>query len=187
MIFATWFTYNLDGKGWWLVMTAPNTGGNTFAGTLLQVSGPPFDAVPFDTAQVTGNAMGTGTLTFTDSDNGSFSYTVKGISQTKAITREVFDRFRCAPSACNPILALATNYQDLWWNARRLGRAGESTCPRGDTLVATWFTYDHDRSMWLVATAKRSMTGSYAGTLYRTTGPPFNAMPFKPAAVVGPR
>jgi hypothetical protein len=29
------------------------------------------------------------------------------------------------------------------------------------------------------------MTGSYAGTLYRTTGPPFNAMPFKPAAVVG--
>ena len=34
--------------------------------------------------------MGTGTLTFSDANNGSFAYTVKGISQTKAITREVF-------------------------------------------------------------------------------------------------
>jgi predicted dienelactone hydrolase len=188
VIFATWFTYNLDGKGWWLVMTAPNSGGNTFAGTLLQVSGPPFDAVPFDTAQVTGTVVGTAMLTFTDSDNGSFSYTVKGISQTKAITREVFGPLPLCTFGAQPDLALATNYQDLWWNAPGGSESGWgiNLAHEGDTLVATWFTYDHDRSpMWLVATAKRTTTGSYAGTLYRTTGPPFNAMPFKPAAVVG--
>jgi len=188
VIFASWFTYNLDGKGWWLVMTAPNTGGNTFAGTLLQVSGPPFDAVPFDTAQVTGTVVGTGALTFTDSDSGSFSYTVKGISQTKAITREVFGPLPVCTFGTQPDLSLATNYQDLWWNAPGGSESGWgiNLAHEGDTLFATWFTYDHDRTpMWLVATAKRTMTGSYAGTLYRTTGPPFNAMPFKPAAVVG--
>ena len=33
--------------------------------------------------------------------------------------------------------------------------------------------------------APRTMPGTYAGTLYRTMGPPFNAVPFNPAAVVG--
>src|SRR6202162_5784426 len=66
VIFASWFTYDMNGKGWWLVMTAPNTGRNTFAGTLFEVTGPPFDASPFDPTQVTRTAVGTGTLAFTD-------------------------------------------------------------------------------------------------------------------------
>src|SRR5690349_11694141 len=38
--------------------------------------------------------------------------------------------------------------------------------------------------MWLVATAGRTAPGTYAGTPYRTTGPPFNAVPFDPARAV---
>ena len=68
----------------------PKTGDNTFSGTLYQGTGPAFDTVPFDPNQIVPVAMGTGTLTFSDANNGSFAYTVKGISQTKAITREVF-------------------------------------------------------------------------------------------------
>ena len=30
VIFASWFTYDMTGKGWWLVMTANNTGGQRF-------------------------------------------------------------------------------------------------------------------------------------------------------------
>jgi predicted dienelactone hydrolase len=188
VIFASWFTYDLHGKGWWLVMTAPKTSGNTFAGTLLQVTGPAFDAVPFDPAQVTGTAVGTGTLAFTDADNGSFAYTVNGISQTKAITREVFGPLPSCIFGAQVDPALATNYQDLWWNAPGGSESGWgiNLAHQGDAIFATWFTYDHDRTpMWLVVTAARTVAGTYAGTLYRTTGPLFNAVPFDPAAVAG--
>ena len=188
VIFATWFTYDLTGKGWWLIMSAPNTGGNNFAGTLLTVTGPAFDAVPFDPSQVVGTAVGTGTLTFADADNGTFAYTVNGISQTKAITREVFGTPPVCTFGAQPDLALATNYQDLWWNAPALSESGWGVnfAHQGDTIFATWFTYDHDHApMWLVVTANKSGPGMYSGTLFRTTGPAFNAVPFNPMSVVG--
>jgi hypothetical protein len=34
--------------------------------------------------------VGTGTLTFNGSGSGTFAYTVNGITQSKAITRQVF-------------------------------------------------------------------------------------------------
>src|ERR1700687_1188688 len=85
VIFATWFTYDLTGKGWWLTMTAPKTAANTYSGTLVKSIGPAFDAVPFNPARVAGTSVGTGTLTFTDTNNGSFAYTVNGVSQTKTL------------------------------------------------------------------------------------------------------
>jgi hypothetical protein len=188
VIFASWFTYDLNGKGWWLVMTAPNTGGNTFSGSLLTVTGPAFDAVPFDPSQVVGTVVGTGTLNFTDANNGTFAYTVNGISQTKNITREVFGPLPTCVFGAQPNLALATNYQDLWWKTPAASESGWGInfTHQGDAIFATWFTYDHDHTpMWLVVTANKSAPGIYTGTLYRTTGPAFNAVPFNPAAVVG--
>jgi hypothetical protein len=90
-LFATWFTFGLDGKPLWLAVSATKTADKAYAGTLFKaVSGPPFNAVPFDPALVKGTAVGPATLTFTDGINGSFSYTVDGIAQTKPITRQVF-------------------------------------------------------------------------------------------------
>jgi hypothetical protein len=90
-IFATWFTFGLDGKPLWLAVSATKTADKTYAGTLFKaVSGPAFNAVPFDPAAVNGAAAGPATLTFTDGINGSFSYSVDGIAQTKPITRQVF-------------------------------------------------------------------------------------------------
>src|SRR5450759_2357789 len=124
VIFASWFTYDLDGKGWWLVMTAPNTGGNSFSGSLLTVTGPAFDALPFDPSQVVGTVVGTGTLNFTDANNGTFAYTVNGISQTKNITREVFGPLPTCAFGAQPNLALARNYQDLWWKTPAASESG---------------------------------------------------------------
>jgi hypothetical protein len=186
VIFATWFTYDATGKGWWLAMTAPNSGGSTFAGTLYQANGPAFDAVPFNSTQVVGTPVGTGTLTFADANNGTFVYTVNGVSRTKNITREVFGVLpTCNFNLLND-LATATNYQDLWWNSPEGSESGWgiNLTHQGDTIFGTWFTYDHDRSpMWLVVTATRGPTGLYSGDLLRTTGPAFNAVPFSPAAV----
>ncbi|MDE2210773.1 MAG: hypothetical protein KGJ99_13690 [Betaproteobacteria bacterium] len=89
-IFGTWFTYDVDGTPMWLSVTATGTAPVTYTGTLYRTTGPPFDAVPFDPARVTRTAVGTATFTFSDGANGTFAYTVNGVSQVKTITREVF-------------------------------------------------------------------------------------------------
>jgi len=187
VIFATWFTYDTTGKAWWLSMTANQTTPNVFSGTLYQTHGPAFSAVPFNSSAVTAIPVGTGTLTFSDNNNGSFSYTVNGIPQTKPITRQVFGALpSCTFGSATP-LAQATNYQDLWWAAPAGAESGWGVnfTQQGDTIFATWFTYDIDGSpLWLSATANKSSAGVFTGTLYRTTGPAFNALPFRPSQVV---
>jgi hypothetical protein len=187
VIFATWFTYDLTGKAWWLSMTATQTGSNTFSGTLYQTHGPAFDAMPFNPAAVTNTAVGNGTLTFSDANDGSFKYTVNGVTQTKTITRQVFGPLPTCTFGTQPNLALATNFQDLWWNAPAGSESGWGInfTQQGNIIFATWFTYDHDGTpLWLSATATNTAPGTYTGTLYRTTGPAFNATPFNPANVI---
>jgi hypothetical protein len=73
------------------------TGNATYSGTLYKTFGPPMNAVPWDPSRVTRMPVGNATLTFRDDDNGTFDYTVSGISGSKAITRQVFasPRTRC--------------------------------------------------------------------------------------------
>ena len=185
-IFASWFTYDLTGKGLWLVMTAPKTAPNTYSGALYTTTGPAFNAVPFNPAQVTATQVGNGTLTFSDANDGTFAYTVNGVAQNKAITRQIFGTLPSCATATGS-LAAATNYEDLWWAAPASSESGWgiNLTHQGDTIFATWFTYDVDHSpMWLVVTAPKTAPGVYSGTLYRTTGPAFNAVPFTPANVV---
>jgi len=186
VIFATWFTYDLAGKAWWLSMTANKTADGVYAGTLFQTRGPAFNAVPFSPGAVTATAVGTGTLTFSDGNSGSFAYTVNGVSQTKAITRQVFATLPTCTFGAQPNLALAGNYQDLWWAAPAGAESGWGVnfTHQSETIFATWFTYDFDGTpLWLSVTAPKTGPGVYAGTLYRTTGPAFNAVPFDPAKV----
>ena len=107
IIFATWFTYDTTGKAWWLTMTANKTAANTYSGALYQTKGPAFSAVPFSPSQVTATAVGSGTLTFSDASTGTFAYMVNGVSQTKAITREVFGALPTCTFGGQTNLALA--------------------------------------------------------------------------------
>ena len=90
VIFATWFTYDASGNPLWLSGPATKAGPRVYTGTLAHTSGPAFNAVPFDPERVTETPVGGYTLTFSDGANGTFAYTVNGVSQVKAITREVF-------------------------------------------------------------------------------------------------
>jgi hypothetical protein len=185
-IFASWFTYDAGGKGLWLVMTAVKTAPGTYTGTLYTTTGPAFNAVPFNPANVVATAVGNGTLTFTDANTGTFSYTVNGISQVKAVTHQVFGPLPACATASGS-LAAATNYTDLWWAAPAGSESGWgiNLTQEGTTIFATWFTYDLNGSpMWLVVTAPQTAPGVYSGTLYQTTGPAFSAVPFNPANVV---
>jgi len=98
-------------------MTAPKTATNTYGGTLIKAVGMAFDTVPFNPARVVGTAVGSGALTFTDTNNGSFAYTVNGVSQTKTLTHQVFGPLPTCSFGTLSDLRLATNYQDLWWSS----------------------------------------------------------------------
>jgi pseudomonalisin len=184
-IFASWFTYDVNGVGNWLVMTASKTSGNTYAGVLYATTGPPFNSVPFDPKQVTATSVGTGTLTFTDVDNGTFAYAIGSTLQSKAITRQVFGAIPTCAAATGS-LAAATNYTDMWWASPAESESGWgiNLAHESNTIFATWFTYDlTGKAMWLVATASQSGPNVYSGDLLRTTGPPFNSVPFNGANV----
>jgi subtilase family protein len=182
-IFASWFTYDANGRGLWLVMTAPKTGPGTYEGKLLQAHGSPFYA--FNPATFSYSVVGTGTLTFGDANNGTFEYTVNGTTQTKNITRQVFGAQPACTFGGQSNLALATNYQDLWWNAPANSEPGWGVnfSHQGDLIFLTWFTYDLDGSpLWLAGTAARTTNPAvFTGTLFRTSGPRFDA--FDPAKV----
>jgi lysyl endopeptidase len=90
IIFATWFTYGADGSPWWLVGQASKTAPGVYAGNVTAVTGPPFNALPWDPAKVRRTVVGTMTLAFADGNNATFASNVNGIAQTKAITRQVF-------------------------------------------------------------------------------------------------
>jgi len=143
-------------------------------------------ALPREPALVVPTAVGTGELTFNDANNGTFAYTVNGVSQVKAITREVFGPLPTCRFGIQADLGKATNYQDLWWNAPAGSESGWglNITHQGDILFVTWFTYDLDGTpLWLSATAQKTAAATYSGTLCRTTGPAFDAAPWNPSAV----
>ena len=184
-IFVSWFTYDAGGNGWWLSMTANKTAEGTYDGTLIETAGPAFSADPFDPAKVTRAEVGNGTLTFRDADSGTLSYTLKGVSQTKFITRLVFGPLATCTYGAQPDFTAATNYQDLWWVANGAESGwGINLAHQGDNIFASWFTYDTNGApLWLSVTAARTAPNVYGGELIRTTGPAFNAVPFDPAKV----
>ena len=195
IIFATWFTYGLDGKPLWLAAQLQRTSDGVYSGDLFTTTGPPFNAVPFDPALVVETTVGTATLTFSGDNHATFSYTVNtggaakaAITQTKEITRQIYTT--PAPHCVfnkSSDLTLATNYQDLWWRFPGSSESGWGInfTHQGDIIFATWFTYDaNGKPWWLAAVLLPGSPGVYSGDLFTTVGPPFNAVPFDPAKVV---
>src|SRR5205085_5594228 len=113
---------------------------------------PPFTGDPYPTpgpaptgpchrGQAAVTRVGSGTFTFDSSGAGSLAYTVNGVAGTRAITRQPFGP---------PAAPLATNYNDLWWNAQESGW-GVSINQQNQTLFAVWYAYGADsKPVWYV-------------------------------------
>jgi YVTN family beta-propeller protein len=187
VLFGTWFTYDTDGSGLWLVMSnGKRTSANTYTGDLYRTSGPAFSAAPFNPAQVQRVRVGSATVTFSDANTGRLAATVSGVTLDKPITRQVF----AAPQptcVAGGAAGSLPNYTDLWWASPANSESGwgVNVSHQGDILFVTWFTYgSNGRGMWLVGSnVARTGNGTYAGTLQRTTGPAFNASPWNPSQV----
>jgi hypothetical protein len=91
ILFCVWYTYGADGNGVWLVMShGMKTGDGTYSGALYRTTGPAFDATPWNPASVGITPVGSATLSFSDANNGLFTYTYNSVTQSKAITRQYF-------------------------------------------------------------------------------------------------
>ena len=90
-LFATWYTYGADGQPMWLsASNVVRTGNGTYSGSLTRSWGPPFNSATWDPSKVTRMAAGTVTFAFSDANNGTMTYNVEGVTQSKAITRIAF-------------------------------------------------------------------------------------------------
>ncbi len=90
ILFATWFTYDANGRGMWIVMSAGRrTASGVYTGDLFRTTGTAF-SLPWNPNNLTVPRVGTGTFTFSDNDNGRFDYTVNGTSRSKVIMRQVY-------------------------------------------------------------------------------------------------
>ncbi len=96
ILFGTWFTYGADGRGRWLVMPSLNRQGTTsrYSGEIYRTTGAPFNA--YDRARLLVISAGSASFDFTGASTATFTYTLDGVTQSKAITRQVFS----APTTC---------------------------------------------------------------------------------------
>ena len=184
ILFGTLFTYDANRAPLWLVMSngLMQSDGLSFTGDLYRTTGPAFNANPF-TPIGPGNVsrVGTMSVSFSEANAGTLQYTMNGVEVRKSIQRQVFGS---RAANCMPTKDSRTgsaNYQDLWWNPAESGW-GLNVTHQDNTLFATLFTYEASgRDLWLVLpSAPRQADGSYVGDLFRTNGPPFNAIPFTP-------
>lgn len=177
MNFAAWYTYDASGKPTWYVMSSCPMVDKACAGDIYEVKG----GTPLGTAWKGGLAVakvGTGTLAFTNTDAGTFNYTLNGVSGTRNITRQPIT---------TPLDSWENDYSALWYAAPAESESGWGiafTHQKG-VIFATMFTYDASGNpVWYVASNCVVTGNSCAGDLYHVTGgtAPTVAWTGKPAA-----
>jgi len=183
-IFATWFTYDENGRDLWLVALLQATAPDSFAGDIYRTTGPGLSNVGFDPTKVTERLVGHASLTLADASSATFTYTVGSITQSKLIAPQAFRLPPTCRMSTPDALQIAGNYTGLWWSAPAGSQSGWGInfAHQEDVIFATWFTYDTDgEPLWLAAAMTRQ-DGLWSGDLFRTSGPAFGAT-FDPSKV----
>jgi len=173
LIVATWFTYDDTGNQVWYI--SPNCALGSpvsCSGTLYIVHGGKYFG-GFDMSRARVEVAGSIQLQFTSVNSGFFVYTVGTQSRGVGITRQPV-----ATSSTTPPI----NFTDLWWNPNESGWGMTITHQPGNMFLA-WYVYNsfNGEPAWLTSSCFTS-ANACDGTLYRTTGPPFN-QPFNPSQV----
>jgi lysyl endopeptidase len=175
LIFATLFTYDASGPLWLAMSRGERQPDGSYRGALYRTSGPAFNARPFGAAMPL--EVGTMHLAFSGENTLALTYSVDGVQVSKSLTRQAFGTVAvCSWSAFDR--SFTTNLQDLWYNPGEPGW-GVNFTQQGDILFATLFTYDAAGwPLWLVMSRGERTPNGFSGTLYRMSGPPFNASPW---------
>lgn len=161
MVFMAWYTYDQTGKPSWYVMSSCPVSGNACSGEIYSVTGGTPPTAPWNGSAKAVTKAGDGTLTFSDNNTGTFSYSVNGASGMKSITRQNFATGSAVP---------AIDYSGLWWNANESGWGVALTQQYG-VIFATMYVYDAaGKPVWYVASNCAVSGAGCSGDLYEVTG-----------------
>jgi hypothetical protein len=90
-LYATWYTYDGDREAMFYVGATARQPDGSFTGTLVkQRNGTPYPQIAGQRPSPGSDPVGTATFRFTDGENGTFSYTVGNVTQSKPIRRSQF-------------------------------------------------------------------------------------------------
>jgi hypothetical protein len=175
-LFAAFYIYDGQGQPIWVVMPGGswNASNTAYTGALYLPSGSwwgSYDASRFSA----GASVGTVTITFSDANTATASYTINGVSGTKSITRQPLSAPDSTPVA---------SYADLWWGGPSQNGWGVAINQQYRTLFVVWYTYDASgRTIWYVATGSWTNATTITGTAFRTTGSPWIGAAYNPNAL----
>lgn len=97
-LYATWYTYDLDREAIFLIGALRKQADGSFSGPVLrQRNGTPLAQINGSAASPGSDSVGTATVRFSNGENGTFSYTVGNVTQSKPISRLQFGN---ASSVC---------------------------------------------------------------------------------------
>lgn len=161
VVFMAWYTYDQAGKPSWYVMSSCSISGNACNGDIYNVVGGTPPTAAWNGAAKVVTKVGSATLSFSDNDSGTFSYSIGGVSGTKAISRQNFASGSAAP---------AVDYSGLWWNANESGW-GVALAQQYGVIFATMYVYDGaGNPVWYVASNCAVSGTGCNGELYQVTG-----------------
>ncbi len=178
ILFSAFYIYDQAGKPQWVVMPGGtwNADYTTFSGAVYIPSGSWFGN--YDIKQFNaGESVGFAALHFTARDQGTFNYSINGVSGSKTITRQLF-----------PVdYAPGLNVGDMWWAGPQENGWGINIAQQYRTLFAVWFTYDQQGKVtWFVLPggAWSADNKTYSGKLYSTTSSPWLGAAYNPAQFI---
>ncbi len=161
IVFAAIYSYDQGGQPVWYVISRCLLVGNACTGDIYRVSGGTRPTVAWNDSGKLVRAVGSGALSFGDGDNGQFTFTIDGLSGTKAITRQPLATGSAPP---------AIDYTDLWWNANESGWGVALTQQYG-MMFAAFYTYDgNGNPIWYVASSCPLAGSGCSGDLYQVSG-----------------
>jgi serine protease len=173
ILFATWYVYDADGNGSWLVMPggAWNATHTIFSGAMYSTVGAPFNNY---SPPATLLPAGTLSFQFTDNSNGTLSYVLTtGQSGAIPMTRQPFGAV---------VAQTHLDYSDLWWGGTSQDGWGLTLNQHYDTLVAIWYTYGLDGKpvFYFIPNGTWTSSTTISGPVFATTGTPFG-LPYNAA------
>ncbi|QJR10476.1 hypothetical protein DSM104443_01540 [Usitatibacter rugosus] len=163
-LFIAMFVYDATGKPLWVVLTSGtwDSAHTTYTGALYIPAGSWFGA--YDKARfVVGAPAGTAAFRFNSLNSATITYTLNGVSGTKAIERLPFGVVDATP---------VTDYSDAWWAGTQEDGWGLVLSQQYRNIFAAWYTYDNagQNTWFIMSDGVWTSPTTYTGKLYRTRG-----------------
>jgi hypothetical protein len=177
-LFSAIYVYDAQGNPTWVTMTGGTWDHSftTYSGALYAPNGSWWGSYDPARFQV-GAPVGQASIRFNGLDSAALTYTINGVSGTKALTRNVFGARDMTPTA---------SFGGLWWGGQAQNGWGITIAQQYRSLFLAWYTYDSSgRATWyFVSSGDWISANAFRGRAYRSTSAPWLTGNYDPSAFV---